>query len=236
VRVHRRDGVDVLFVTGPLEDTARDLVLAVPLCLSDDPQAVVCDLSDADCSPKAKLPSCFGQIASLARDWPGIPVAVAASRSVCTRLAARTEYAGLLLQESFYEALAAVRLRPTPPTATRQLPPHPTAARAARDFLADQLLDWKLPKALTAGSLVMSELVTNAMIYARSEIEVSLARHESLVRIAVRDAGQGVPQPRDPGADSTGGRGLVLVDGFARAWGVLPSARRGKVVWAVVDG
>jgi anti-sigma regulatory factor (Ser/Thr protein kinase) len=123
-----------------------------------------------------------------------------------------------------------------PPTATRELAPHPTAARAARDFLTGCLLDWKAPKALAAGSLVMSELVTNAMIYADTDIRVSVARHEEWVRIAVRDGGAALPEQRGWALESTHGRGLVIVDGFARAWGVLPCADSGKVVWAVVEG
>jgi anti-sigma regulatory factor (Ser/Thr protein kinase) len=81
----------------------------------------------------------------------------------------------------------------------------------------------------------MSELVTNAMLHARSDIEVSVARHATLVRIAVRDRDPGLPQPRPAGAEGLGGRGLVLVAGYSRAWGVLPCSPRGKVVWAVVE-
>jgi anti-sigma regulatory factor (Ser/Thr protein kinase) len=123
-----------------------------------------------------------------------------------------------------------------PEAVRRELPPHPTAARAARDLLAGVLLDWGAPKALAAGSLIMSELVTNAMLYARTDIRVSVARAPRLVRIAVRDGDTALPAQRHSPLESMHGRGLQIVDGFARDWGVLPCAAGGKVVWAVVDG
>lgn len=236
VRVHRRDGVDVLFVSGPPDRAGGQLDLAVPLCLSDEPRAVVCDLTDVEGPPDEPLLGCLGALAALVRSWPAIPLALVAGTAVRARIERSAHCAGLIVQPSLHEALALATRQAPPDSASRQLAPHPTAARAARDFLTEQLLEWRLPRAVPAGSLVMSELVTNAMIYAQTAIDVALARHHSLVRIAVRDEGRGLPEPRSSAPDRTGGRGLILVDGFARAWGVLPSPRRGKVVWAVVDG
>jgi anti-sigma regulatory factor (Ser/Thr protein kinase) len=235
VRTHQRAGVTVLFVTGPVAKSVGELDRAVKLSLADDPRAVVCDLSEVEGSPDDETLSALSDVGGLVLDWPGTPLVFAAESLLRSRLQGLADRVELVLAPSLHEALAEATRRPAPTTASRRLPPHPTAARAARDFLTSCLLDWKLPKALSAGSLVMSELVTNAMIYARSEIGVSVAWDEHLVRIAVRDGGRGIPEPRDPALDSPGGRGLILVEGFSRAWGVLPAAPGGKVVWAVID-
>jgi hypothetical protein len=235
VRVHHRDGIDVLWVTGRLEDSTGELQRAVHLSLADEPHAIVCDLTDAGTTADRHVLGRVTALGDLVRDWPGTPVGLVAEQPLLGRLRDASPSGGCTLDITLHEALT--RVTSLPPTAggSRRLPPHPTAARAARDFLTDRLLDWRLPKAVAAGSLVMSELVTNAMVYAHGDIDVSVARHDELVRIAVRDEDVGIPQPRQPGLDSAHGRGLLIVDGFARAWGVLPCARGGKVVWAVVE-
>jgi anti-sigma regulatory factor (Ser/Thr protein kinase) len=235
VRAHTRDDVTVLFATGPADAVVGELALAVAQALAEDPRAVVCDLSDIDGTPDANGLDALCGLGRWVLDWPGIPTFVVATGQLRSRLENLPGSGPLVLEPSLHEALGDATLAPEPVTATRSLPPHPTAARAARDFLTGCLLDWKAPKGLAAGSLVMSELVTNAMLYAHSDISVSLARHESLVRIAVRDGGRNIPAQRDSALESTHGRGLVIVEGFSRAWGVLPCSRGGKVVWAVID-
>lgn len=85
--------------------------------------------------------------------------------------------------------------------------------------------------------LLVSELVTNAVQHAPQSstvtVEILRATH-TLVRITVTDAGSPLPRPRRP-ADSRdeNGRGLLLVEALAQAWGSRPIAG-GKVVWCDV--
>ena len=84
--------------------------------------------------------------------------------------------------------------------------------------------------------LVLSELVTNAVLHGREPIQVCVSRHPDALRIEVSDGdthtSQIAPQAReDP--ERAGGRGLQIVNSLAREWGITTSDG-GKTVWAEV--
>ena len=108
---------------------------------------------------------------------------------------------------------------------TIQLNAHPTSSRAAREFLATTLGDWGWTEHVATAVLLTSELVTNAIVHAESDIAVTL-RGERSLRVEVFDEGLGPPGRVRLGS----GGGLRLVDFLATSWGVSPQ-RRGKVVW-----
>lgn len=78
--------------------------------------------------------------------------------------------------------------------------------------------------------LLTSELVTNAVLYARSDILLRVYIDTPVVRISVHDSSPAPPVPRSPSMDDTSGRGLGLVDVLASTWGVSNNGR-GKEVW-----
>ena len=84
-------------------------------------------------------------------------------------------------------------------------------------------------------TLLLSEVVTNAILHARSEIEVHVVNHGPVLRVEVRDHGAGAPVVRRQAHDATSGRGLAIVEQVATAWGVtqLPD---GKMVWFEIAG
>ena len=88
------------------------------------------------------------------------------------------------------------------------------------------LVDW--------ASLVVSELVTNAAVHARTEIVVRIVAQPDCLLIAVTD---GSPRPlvlRCCSEQSTTGRGLAIVASVARRWGTEQHRYGGKTVWAEV--
>jgi hypothetical protein len=90
---------------------------------------------------------------------------------------------------------------------------------------------WGRDDLTTSGALLVTELVTNAILHARTMIQVILERREDAVRVEVRDGSRVRPALRNHGLDATTGRGLALVSQLAESWGVDVSGA-GKVVWA----
>jgi hypothetical protein len=140
----------------------------------------------------------------------------------------------LIVTESLFSAVSAVLSTPALTIERLGLPPHPTAPRAAREFLTRTLLDWHLHRVVPFARLVFSELVVCSSINASSDIDLSVVWDRGALRLAVRDDGPGsrAGRHRGPGLH---GRGLTVVDGLSRAFGVMPTANGGNVVWAVLD-
>lgn len=102
------------------------------------------------------------------------------------------------------------------------------ARRSAREVLAD------LPGVAEVAALLVSELATNAVRHGGGGFELSIARDETRVRVEIRDTTGLPPIRRQPRQEEPGGRGLLIVDRLATAWGVEPS-EGGKTVWFQLD-
>ncbi|MGH4027517.1 ATP-binding protein [Actinomycetota bacterium Odt1-20B] len=115
------------------------------------------------------------------------------------------------------------------------LDPRPGSASVARHMTRERLGGWSTDEdACEAAALVVSELVTNAIVHTASRrIICELCTEPGKLRIAVRDEGRGrgVPRPARRGPDEEHGRGLLLVEAVSSAWGVRESAP-GLTVWA----
>lgn len=118
-----------------------------------------------------------------------------------------------------------------PVLVTLDLAPYPASVGVARRFTVDTLRRWGRDDLTTSGALLVTELVTNAILHARTMIQVILERREDIVRVEVRDGSPVRPALRNHGLDATTGRGLALVAKLAESWGVDVSGA-GKVVWA----
>jgi anti-sigma regulatory factor (Ser/Thr protein kinase) len=81
-----------------------------------------------------------------------------------------------------------------------------------------------------AATLLLSELVTNAIVHARTNVEVHLVTDEVMLRAEVSDGNPAMPEARRPNGLNGTGRGLQLIDDLASRWGVLTSDA-GKTVW-----
>jgi anti-sigma regulatory factor (Ser/Thr protein kinase) len=113
------------------------------------------------------------------------------------------------------------------------LPPLPTSVKEARQFVSGALNGVEAVDATADALLVVSELVTNAVVHARTDITVRVYTDERPSRIEVADRSTEVPGLRLPGTGTKAGRGLLLVQHFTHEWGV-ESTASGKVVWFTV--
>jgi anti-sigma regulatory factor (Ser/Thr protein kinase) len=114
---------------------------------------------------------------------------------------------------------------------TIDLPPEPASTPTARHFVANALVDGDLDERLREVALLLtSEVVTNAVIHARTEIRVSVDVRPSALRIEVSDGYPEMPPAVRQSRDSSGGRGLLMVERLASSWGVDVSST-GKTIW-----
>jgi serine phosphatase RsbU (regulator of sigma subunit)/anti-sigma regulatory factor (Ser/Thr protein kinase) len=104
-----------------------------------------------------------------------------------------------------------------------------TAARRARSLIRRPLRLWGLAELIPVAELAVSELVTNAVRYARGKIGVRLVLEGGLF-CEVLDESAAMPRLRQATADDERGRGLQVVSQIAQRWGTRRNAA-GKVVW-----
>lgn len=122
----------------------------------------------------------------------------------------------------------------TPNAAVIELAPQLQSAETARRFVHDRCQDWGCPEMEDAATLIVSELVTNAIVHAATPAELRAQWSNGVLRIEVLDNAEGrPPHPRMAQEYDENGRGLFLVDAFSTAWGV-ESTDHGKLVWAEV--
>lgn len=114
------------------------------------------------------------------------------------------------------------------------LDPVPGSAAAARQFVENTLSGWGCDDFVDASRLLVSELVTNGVLHARTALTLVLRLRRGGVRIEVHDGSPGAPTVRDYGDDAMTGRGLSLVAELAARWGVA-RAGDGKAVWFELD-
>ena len=113
----------------------------------------------------------------------------------------------------------------------------PHAAATARRATAAQLDRWERDVLRPDAELLVSELVTNAVLHSSGDVSLTLAVADGMLEVGVTDLGPRLPPQRGPGErpggppwTAEGGRGLRLVDRLSIEWGVATLAR-GKQVW-----
>ncbi|MFF3767718.1 SpoIIE family protein phosphatase [Streptomyces sp. NPDC001922] len=110
----------------------------------------------------------------------------------------------------------------------------PDAVLHARRFAARKLRAWGLEEEVDAALLVVSELVTNALLHTQGAVRLDLTLGVDRLRVAVSDSSPRAPaKPVIVDWESTGGRGILLVEAMSSAWGSVPVSG-GKQVWSEI--
>ena len=251
-RVQQRLPVSIVSVFGTIDmDTVPRLMVTLRDCVADGPSALLVDVEHAVVgADRALVPLVC--LCEDVRMWPGASVSLCgaspATSAAVWRVAetagegegARAGVAAELLR---YPTVAAA-LAAAEETADRlrrevRLRPERVAPALARAVTRAACRDWGMARLAPVAEFVVSELVTNAVVHARTPMQLMLGRREGIFSVAVRDGDprpMSRPQALPRGSDeepAEKGRGLLMLDAMADAWGCLPSAD-GKVVWATI--
>ncbi|BCJ56385.1 hypothetical protein Asp14428_78600 [Actinoplanes sp. NBRC 14428] len=200
--------------------------------LAEQPDALLIDLSNLTVREPLAL-AVFSTLSRQAARWPGIPVLMCAPRPDARRTLTLAAYKRLPVFPSVDAALAALDDdRQVQPDLSDELLPLRGAARQARNVATDACLRWGLDRLVAPASLIASELVSNVVDHASTMMTLRLTLRRHYLHISVRDGSSAEPALRSGASpDASSGRGLMLVDASAHAWGWLP-CEGGKVVWA----
>jgi DNA-binding NarL/FixJ family response regulator len=107
---------------------------------------------------------------------------------------------------------------------------HDHTPRLARRFVRRALERWEVQSELDIVELLVSELVTNSIIHAGSDVDVSVSVKADRIRVAVFDSSREALVRKEPGPEDLSGRGLLMLDALTSAWGT-EFAPGGKSVW-----
>jgi anti-sigma regulatory factor (Ser/Thr protein kinase) len=105
------------------------------------------------------------------------------------------------------------------------LPPAARSVTEARRFVRRALTSWGLEALSDTTALLTSEVVTNAVLHARTAMQLTIRRVVEGVRVDVSDGSLRRPTRRLQTAEATHGRGLDLLDRLAADWQVTDDAR-----------
>ncbi|RZU45834.1 PAS domain S-box-containing protein [Streptomyces sp. BK022] len=156
-------------------------------------------------------------------------------RELAGRLIAMAEERG---GEDDVALLLLRRREPEEPGARGRLRQHvapgdPDALTRARHLIGAEVRAWGAGERADEIELVADELITNALMHTEGSATVTLrltTGGERRLRVEVEDSSSALPRRREPQDDGVSGRGLLLVDMLADAWGV-EARGGGKAVW-----
>jgi anti-sigma regulatory factor (Ser/Thr protein kinase) len=110
----------------------------------------------------------------------------------------------------------------------------PERVAGARQQLRELLHDWACDDQVDSAVLMTSEMVTNVLVHTDADAllvaQLSGDTGERRLRVEVTDGSDDLPHKRRPGELASSGRGLVLMELLADAWGVDPRGQ-GKSIW-----
>jgi anti-sigma regulatory factor (Ser/Thr protein kinase)/anti-anti-sigma regulatory factor len=236
-----RDGCVVVAFTGSINlFSVSQIQRALLKDFSDLPFALICDLAGVDTLDPV-CATVFSTVANHpASRWPDTSFLLCGARPPVGEILDRLQVPHFLqMYASLQDALDAAVARPPYLRDELRLAPTPTAPAAARAFVREVCRYWQLARpdatVMDRAVLLANELVTNAVVHARTEIRLRLELRGDRLHIAVRDGGPGLLRLVAPDAQAEGGRGIWLIEQLARSWGVNRHPDGGKVVWCVLS-
>jgi anti-anti-sigma factor len=240
MRIQRtdRDGCIVLTLSGPLDTTtAAQVQHALLKALAEQPQAVICDLSEV----AALDPACatiFAAVAfhPVASRWPGTGIVLCnAQPTVAVALRRLGGGSALPVYDTLDQALAHARTGSPSRRVRRRLAPTIQARAAARQVLAEVGSNWRLPGQLVErAQRIAAELVAEAITNAPTSIILRVEWHGDQLFLAIHDDRSPMMHQAQSELRSDPDWALGTVAQAATAWGVDWHPEGGKVVWCTL--
>jgi anti-anti-sigma regulatory factor len=233
-RLDYRFPIAVVRLSGELSPLTTSVVRSAVLeSLVEEPTSVIVDLAGLTAGDDVAL-QVFPGVAAQAAGWPGASVLLCGPRPEIAEALQRTSVASEVpVHEEFQDALAVAAADPVPRRIQRRLEPTVHAPRAARELVTEACVEWGLPDTAVAAEIIASELVTNAVRHAGTTMDIRVTLRNHQLRVSVRDRVGTMARLQTPAESDDHGRGLLIVDAVASAWGNVPVAD-GKVVWATL--
>jgi len=209
---------------------------AVLKCVAEHPQAVIVDLDRVIVASQTPL-LVFATVSRLLVDH-GVAMLIVANPHTSIGKSVRRALAGrVAVHATRRDAVAATANVPPPPHRVHvHLPMSPTSPAVARALAKYACETWDVGDIADSAQIVVSELVSNAVVHARTDLDVTLILRASYLVIQVRDRSKLCP-PR-PTSDrhtlaADHGRGLALIARLTSSWGHSVGPH-GKTVWATI--
>jgi CheY-like chemotaxis protein len=211
---------------------AADGRTAIEAAAKLQPDVVVLDLG---------LPDLAGRdvLTMLRVAAPDMRVVVFTGGDLADKVSVATEVEGFVLKGETVQYLVDLLddlSRRGPRAAVFRVADRADEIASARHFTAHHGQAWGYDDVIEDALIVVSELVTNAIMHARSACDLRLKDADHILRIEVIDGGDGSPELQRPTAHSEHGRGLLLVSAMCAAWGVDTLGDGRKMVWAELKG
>jgi anti-sigma regulatory factor (Ser/Thr protein kinase) len=215
---------------------------AVLKCLVEHPAAMILDLRGLQDPTASSAALWFAMRRAAEAMRPPVRIVLCVQQQ--TPLAVRLRRLGttrvLPVFATVSQARAAVAAGlALPEQLQRTLPASSEAVNDAAALAADACRAWSLPRLSYSARLLITELVSNAVRHAGTEVVVTVARRDQGLFLAVRDGSMALPRGLTVAGLAAGrpqcGHGLQMVDALATAWGAQRTDDgTGKVVWATL--
>jgi anti-sigma regulatory factor (Ser/Thr protein kinase) len=105
----------------------------------------------------------------------------------------------------------------------------------ARRWITQRCREWECPELVDSAALLVSELVTNVFLHARTDCLVHASFHRSVLAVTVTDGGGHELVVQPPSTSAEGGRGLAILEAVADDWGIDHSEGTNSVWFRLSD-
>ena len=116
-----------------------------------------------------------------------------------------------------------------------RLPPQPPSVAEARAQVRRLLTENDRDDLVETAVLLVSEVVTNALLHAGTDIDVAATLDDAGLRVEIGDGSPHLPSRRRYAATAGTGRGLLMLESLVDDWGVTRHSK-GKTVWFRISG